>query len=181
MNNMTYEAYHATAEECVPFILKDKFAYKFDDEHWLGNGIYFFIDIDLAKWWATKPSDKYGTAGKNYAIIKVLLEANSDTIFDLRELKNYNLLPQLIEEFKRETKHIFKSCKEKPTAKKFRCKFFDWLRKSLDLNLIIAYFNKIYPKYIKEDDNNYLKDIFYAEVQLCAFNNDIIKHKERVN
>ena len=89
------------------------------------------------------------------------------------------MLPKLIEEYKKETKALYTSSKEKITDKKFRCKFFDWLKKSLDLNIVIAYFYKSNPKYI--EDKHCLLDIIYPEVQLCAYNNNIIKLREGVS
>ena len=49
-----YNCFHGTTRT-VANIVKDtsKFQYNFRNDHWLGNGIYFFIeDYDKAKWWA---------------------------------------------------------------------------------------------------------------------------------
>ena len=49
-----YNCFHGTTR-AVANIVKDtsKFQYNFRNDHWLGNGIYFFIeDYDKAKWWA---------------------------------------------------------------------------------------------------------------------------------
>ena len=49
-----YNCFHGPTRT-VANIVKDtsKFQYNFRNDHWLGNGIYFFIeDYDKAKWWA---------------------------------------------------------------------------------------------------------------------------------
>lgn len=49
-----YNCFHGTTRT-VANIVKDtsKFQYNLRNDHWLGNGIYFFIeDYDKAKWWA---------------------------------------------------------------------------------------------------------------------------------
>ncbi|MBR3809179.1 MAG: hypothetical protein IKK46_02615, partial [Clostridia bacterium] len=51
---------HGTDASVVNDILKNGFIYKPNDEHWLGDGIYFFLDENLAEWWTTNPTKKSG-------------------------------------------------------------------------------------------------------------------------
>ena len=45
---MKIEGYHNTERSNVEDILKNGFQPKFNEKHWLGQGIYFFSDVDIA-------------------------------------------------------------------------------------------------------------------------------------
>ena len=51
---MTFDAYHATDQNNAVLIQYEGFKFHHNDEHWLGNGVYFFIDEALAKKWVEK-------------------------------------------------------------------------------------------------------------------------------
>ena len=55
-------AFHGTDYDVAQKIDHEGFISKPSLEHWLGNAIYFYIDELLAKWWTTRPSNKFGTS-----------------------------------------------------------------------------------------------------------------------
>ena len=57
-NVLKLQVYHGTEFEIAQKICKEEFICKKNLEHWLGNGIYFYLDKPLAKWWTTNPSKK---------------------------------------------------------------------------------------------------------------------------
>jgi hypothetical protein len=44
--------YHGTDEQYANRILLNGFEKKERSDHWLGQGIYFYDKLELAKWWA---------------------------------------------------------------------------------------------------------------------------------
>ncbi|MFR2561553.1 MAG: hypothetical protein ACLS8R_01670 [Anaeromassilibacillus sp.] len=50
---MRFLAYHGTDRERAEKILAGAFRVKANDEHWLGTGVYFYLDASLARWWTT--------------------------------------------------------------------------------------------------------------------------------
>ena len=60
MKDVNFNAYHATDQKCLDGILKEGFICKPNKEHWLGNGVYFFIEYELALWWSSTKHKKYG-------------------------------------------------------------------------------------------------------------------------
>lgn len=90
MKEVEFNAYHGTDQKCLHNITIDGFKCKENDEHWLGNGIYFFIEYDLAKWWALIKHSKFGNNVDTPVVIEVELSCDSDDIVDLRVLENYN-------------------------------------------------------------------------------------------
>lgn len=49
-----YKLFHGTIKERSQQILKDGYNLSRGDQHWLGNGIYFYEQFGLANIWATK-------------------------------------------------------------------------------------------------------------------------------
>ena len=156
-----YNLFHATDESCVEAILKDGFNCKESPEHWLGNGIYFYSYLDLAKWWATNPTSKFGNTIKKACILKISMELDENRVLDLRTLEGYKDCAMAFHMFsKRASLHLDSSTKHE--MQKYRCSFFDWVFRVTDTDCIIGGFaheNKLYLKTMPE----------VAMEQLCNF------------
>ena len=86
----TYIAYHATDESNLSIIIENNFEFNPNDEHWLGNGIYFFKDPALAKHWGEQiPTTKYGEINK-FVLIKAKIDVDDDFLCDMKLLDGYN-------------------------------------------------------------------------------------------
>ena len=68
--------YHGTDFDIAQKICAEGFMCKTNLEHWLGNGIYFYLDKPLAKWWTTNPSKKFGTVIKQPVVLEQTKESN---------------------------------------------------------------------------------------------------------
>lgn len=178
----TYTAYHATDQSNVTSILQNNFIFHPKDTHWLGNGVYFFLDKMLAVSWGNNcPTTKYGAITKP-AIIEVVVCANSDFVCDMRELKTYNQVKKAFDVFWESAykAHCTAICDEK-FVEKLECAFFNWLTAKLNLKCIICNFQKKEMP-ITESKTN---DIFarfrlaYAETQMCVKDvSGIVERKE---
>lgn len=165
-------AYHGTDNKYLHSILNDGFQCKTNDEHWLGNGVYFFIEYELAKWWATNEHKNFGNTITNPIVIESEITYDRDYVIDLRLLEDYNWIYQQYCEFHH---YLLENGADKITGKKLRCAFFDWLREEYDVQLTIAGFNKKHSSYLNGKLYNF--NIPYIEYQVCVYDNSICSIK----
>ena len=99
MGTTIMTVYHGTDQSVAQDILRQGFRCKENKEHWLGEGIYFYIDKSLAEWWTTNPTTKHGMAINNPAIIECTIEVDEDKVLDLRTLKGYEKYVDLYNSF----------------------------------------------------------------------------------
>lgn len=164
--------FHATDKALADSIIANGFSFSRSEEHWLGNGVYFFADPDLAVWWGNNPTNKFGVKIERPCILRSTIEA--ENICDMRLLEDYTFVRVMLPVFKRYlTAHGIKFSSNNIDAK-FRCAFFDWLYKTTDLDVIVGQFFSPYPSYLK---GGHLPDQFhmpFTQVQICVFNADCI-------
>ena len=174
----TVIAYHGTDESYLPDILKNGFRANKNPTHWLGNGIYFYLDYELAKWWTTNPTSRFGSPIKNPVVIRASIHSTAKNTLDTRKLDDYRYLAELYEEFWAELTSgtVTKSINEL----KLRCMFFDWIHSNFVYDIFIAGFEKPQKPY-GGDTLKYKFKIPYVEYQLCVFENELIIQKERVD
>ena len=162
------QLYHGTDFNIAQKICKEEFICKENLEHWLGNGIYFFTDESLAKWWTTKPSRKFGHDIAQSAIIKCDLEVNKENVLDITTIDGYNICLETFDYFWR--KYVSKNPPVTVTDfRRLRCAFFDWVMKTQNIDVIIVSFHLPNQPYIKKiADLIFDKfNISYGEVQVC--------------
>lgn len=191
--------YHATNANNVQSIINGNFrkpqkAIDNSDEkvsekfytYWLGSGIYFFEDIEVAKWWKTKPSSTFGENGsyEDKAIIKAMISTSSRT-WDLRKVTTWRKVIKAFDEYMTQIgKYIVNTSNssnelKKDLYKKLRCSFFTWFSQSYNVDVIIVAFNQIEFNYLDKgfyDIGEYM-DIFYTEVQYCVYDINCIKQR----
>lgn len=173
-------AYHGTDEQYVNDIINNGFKYHQNEKHWLGNGIYFYLDYALAEWWATSPTSNFGNQIKKPTVIKAKIISNPINTIDTRILDDYMYLLELYDEF-------FNELCQKGTVvnsiskEQLRCMFFDWVHSQFEgIEIFIAGFEKN-KKHNNANDLKYQFKIPYVEYQMCVFDNDLITERERVS
>lgn len=180
-------AFHATDLEAARNIKKNGFIIKHNPKHWLGNGVYFYLDESLAKWWLTKPSQSFGTEINNPAIINSSITLDESKILDLRKLDDYKVF---VERFNKEFYPDIKSGKvssslnsENKTDVDFeliRCAYCNYLKISYEYMAIIGTFEHISQPYLPKINGDCFKKfgIRYIETQLCIFDRSCIIRNE---
>lgn len=167
--------FHGTDYEKALMIKDEGFSIKISDEHWLGNGIYFFADYSLAKWWTTKPTQKFGGQIKERAIIECSLKEDI-SILDLRNLDQYK---KFCDEFQnRFIIWLMENSKNKfLTSSVVRCTYCDTLHNLYRYDAIIGNFHLPEQPYQPQIKNSLFTQfaIQYTELQVCVFNKDAIK------
>ena len=169
METFELTGYHGTDLGVANNIVKSNFSCKFNKEHWLGQGIYLYIDKSLAKWWTTKPTRKHGTEITNPAIIECKIEVDESKVLNLCTLEGYKKYIDLYNSFLQDWMSHRKS-KNEISFKEFRCVFFNYVLIACDIDVIIAPFvlpdQPYMPKYANEQFGHEMH-ILYTEVQVC--------------
>jgi hypothetical protein len=172
--------FHGTDFDCATAICQDGFGVKSNTEHWLGNGIYFYMDESLAKWWTTNPSNKFGSGIKSPALVECDIIVPEENVLDLTRLEDYK-------KYAASFNHYFQDIvykrrpRENLNINKLRCSFFDWIFLLGEISVIIGAFNAAGKSYlpISEDPYFSLFRLTYPEVQVCLYKEmqDMIKNK----
>lgn len=185
-NDITYEVYHGTSRTNANVIVKQGFKITHNEEHWLGYVAYFYLEIDLAEYWARNQHQNFGTKSSTMdpAILKACLRVTPSSVIDMRILGDYNDLKKMYREFFNEckealTKHgLIGEIKSQNTANKLRCAFFNWVNQNYEVEVVIGTFQKK-SKYIiyNDDKTEQMWDTMrtpFIEVQVCVFDPKLI-------
>ena len=155
-------------------------------DHWLGQGVYFFIDEGKAMWWASSVADKKNTYPIIYRVIisgdeSVVL--NLDDPFQFAEFldNSINMVMRKPVEDAENTANVDIIL----DSKIFRCVLFDCYKDMYHKDIIIGTFEKDCVRYagiIQEEERLKIqKDIVrklqisFRETQICVSNKSCIK------
>ena len=86
-----FDCYHGTECKAAESILEQRqFVVKRRDDHWLGNGVYFFLDDKRkAAWWAYIVSRR---ANRKAVVMYVPISVNTDELLNLNTEEDLALL-----------------------------------------------------------------------------------------
>lgn len=169
---MELEMYHGTDHECAEKILENGFIHRENKNHWLGNGIYFYIDRSLAKWWTTNPTQKFGVKITQPCILTVRQEIPTERILDLRSLEGYIDCINAYKEFMEIAQYNL-SLNDEHDRSKIRCAFFDWIFFTYEIDCIIGTFYLVEQEYLKSEPET-IREVLrafnlpYIETQVCV-------------
>lgn len=152
------------------------------DDHWLGQGVYFFDDYDKALWWATSISSQNGNCGG--IIFKADIEAPDEEVLNLDDNKQLDAFMTKTLETLEEVK---KFCpRQMPIFEdaNFRAVFFDYYKEQNEISVIIGTFQKEFAGYTTK--RNYSErelqkkimgiiGIKFKERQICVSKKECIK------
>lgn len=157
------------------------------DDHWLGQGVYFFDDYEKALWWATSISSKNDNCGG--IVFKSNIEAPDEEVLDLDDNKQLDAF--LTETLK--TLDEIKNCcpGQMPIFEdaKFRAVFFDYYKRQKGISVIIGTFQKEFAGYTTKrntSDRELQKKIMntigikFRERQICVSKKECIKETKLV-
>lgn len=177
---MKITVFHGTNLSNARIIKEEGFKVKMNKRHWLGNGIYFFEDYSLAKWWTTNPSENFGTIVDQPAIITCKLLLDSSRILNLLLLEDYT---QFVEIFEKEFYPMYKKhnvINFEFDEEVLRCTYCDFLKKGYHIDAIIGNFYIPTQPYLPVIHDLEFERLLltYTEVQYCIFNSKIISDIE---
>ncbi len=176
--------FHGTKSSSANSIISNNFRIqkpKNTDNHWLGHGIYFYEDYELAEWWAESKIQahikKYNIKDTS-EVIKAKIVANN--IIDLDkpfELKRFSVYCEDIQkDFVRRgivLDFVMGDNTEKgqmKAAERRRCFLLDNYKNSKNIDVIIYTFTKSNPSYATSKYRKVLEDIgmHFNEKQICV-------------
>ncbi len=187
MTTINVTGYHGTHLRNVTSILKHAFTANERKDHWLGQGIYFYDNFELAKWWIE--TKLHAPSGAGCAVIEVALGCQKKEFLDLDQPRGVDYflseLSKLLDQLQIGLK--FMVSREDDSMRNL-CFGIDLVKKHLDIKLVAMTFYKAHPSYAEGDINLFEKQYFllprsfsYKERQICASVNDIILSKKCVH
>ena len=158
---------------------------RYREDHWLGNGLYFFSSGEQAIWWAKSLSDKKLNSGLSPVVYEAIIEADEKEILDLRD--NY----QLAIFYDRLINNIIGNNNPNDNIDIIlsedvgKAILFDYYKKKYNISVIIAVFSKNCVKYANiQQQQERLKlqkqlvknlRIYFNELQICVSKKSCIK------
>ena len=171
MRLLKVDIFHATDAKNVDSIVENGFFPKKNPNHWLGNGVYFFVDETLAEWWTTNPSKKFGNKISSPAIIQCILDLPDDSILDLRKLTDYRYCFDMFNYFCNHWFFPYAKTEQIP-VNRLRCLFFDWMFDINEYSAIIGTFlssdQPYYGTMRRLGSRFETLNLSYSEVQVCV-------------
>ena len=113
LETSVYWLTHGTIKKYADKILEEKeFKIIERDDHWLGNGVYFFIeDIDKAIWWSGEAQKrykrKYGDTEDKAVLLVKNFKTQTNELFDLDSEQSRNELNDAIKIINKNEKYNF--------------------------------------------------------------------------
>lgn len=161
--------YHGTAsndiDNLIDNITKNGFIYEYRDNHWLGQGIYFFGEYEWAKQWARQPSNR----DKDKCIFEVEIFCDDENFLDLDLVSTNKKIAKQLEYINKELKNDLKKHKFKDDHYK-RCYYLDILKERYDYKIIKQTFPLVNKNKITQSIG-----IYISQIQFCVSSNENIK------
>lgn len=179
--------YHGTCSLHAESIAKHGFdpsLVRFRNDHWLGQGVYFFNLPDLAMWWASDISGKSHNKGSFPIVYQVNIEADSKEILDLDNYQEYDQFMTDILEIQKEIEENIKERVPVFNQPQFRAVYFDYYKQIHGISVIIFTFSKdctCYGTFRSPDKLARQKKLAkalglsYHEKQICVSKKECIK------
>ncbi|MFW3361486.1 hypothetical protein ACN2A0_02305 [Aerococcus viridans] len=168
--NLNFVLFHGTTRTIARNILDTKeFTINPRSDHWLGNGIYFFVnDLEKARWWAH--STRRNNNEKKIGILKYdNFEIKASRLLDLDSEHGRNILNIFLKELSEAGIHIFSS--QEKSVKENRSDLIQIFVEQKSMIASKQTFTTENPNWIKEL-NKY--EIYNNQVQLCIYENEDI-------
>lgn len=177
-NQFQMVAYHGTLREFAENIREKGFTPKIRKNHWLGQGVYFYDEFELAHWFIainskTDPQKKLGSG--EIGIIKVNLGCSTEKILDLDTVQGINFFYQSIKDLWTELGTLTFL----PDEHVIRCALLDIICEVYGFHVVLKTFEKPNPTYGNVDTARFDQEIFpvnikYKERQVCVRNTECI-------
>lgn len=183
-----FNCFHGTTEEHFKSIEEniakgEKNIFKFSPrkDHWLGNGVYFFLDDESkAKWWASMAVRKYKEHTKEKISAKTFYieaKASSDKVIDLNTELGQKIFFDFLDYIKKAGIKIEvpvnKSMSVKQQQLESRCKLMDLLAHSEEYVASCYQFSNSEKPYVFKDLEHY-GILNNKGNQLCVYNQEIL-------
>ena len=157
---------------------------KFRNDHWLGQGVYFFAEFNQALWWANDIANKAYNAGSFALIYKSDIEVDCDKVLNLDDNSQkdrfFSYILKNISEIEKDANGRYPVF----TRDTFRAVYFDYYKIKNNISVIMYTFSKDSVRYAsirKREELRKQKElaqalgIYYGERQICVSEKCCIK------
>lgn len=184
-----FTAYHGTCSIHKASIEQHGFSpekVKRRDDHWLGQGVYFFSDQNIATWWAKDQASKDWNKGSFPVVYQCEISTDESAYFDLDVYSNLDYFFNYAIQLKRDIDES-PDLTNKPifTDDSFRAILFDYFKRANNIDVIVYTFSKPLASYTQKRRGNdkslvlTLSDILglsFHERQICVSNRACMGH-----
>lgn len=182
---MDEKGYHGTCSKYRDSIERfglDPSRCKYRDDHWLGQGVYFYDDFDLARWWASTISSHHNNCRAMIFQSRIIAPEN-----EVLNLDDYKQFDGFITATLETLEEIKQRCQgEMPIFEdsSFRAIFFDYYKEQNKISVIIGTFQKLFAGYTtfrSEPERTLQKKLMrsiglkFHERQICVSKKECIK------
>lgn len=174
---MKLEGYHNTESCNVDSIMKNGFTYKENPKHWLGQGIYFFADLDTAMLNTNMLNNS-----KEMKTIAVEIEVDEAQYLDLDRADNLNNFIKYwnnkATEFEQKGVELtIENSDQKKAYLKYQCLFLDLYKEERNYKVITKTFPKNNVPYAEKVKGfNYI-GLPFLETYICVSKDEYIVKK----
>ena len=163
---MKITVYHGTDLRNAISIMNTDFVFNANPKHWLGNGVYFFLEKSLAHWWTTKPSKTFGCEIDKPCIVKAQIEIPDEKVLDLR---NYDKMKNMLLDFSDYFKSFIRgNSKSTIDCDALTSAFFNYYKDKLHYEIVICDFRAENQPYYELNPIIKALNIQYSETQICV-------------
>lgn len=179
MQKDRYTCYHGTIQKFADNIKNTKkFKIEIRNNHWLGNGVYFFVDnFSEAEWWSKQAKKKFIRENKldeqkvKQQVIQLQINIDPERLLDLDVVSEIDALNNFMRELRKEDLYIFGPNKNKEIE---RCAIIDLYAEYKEYKAACYTFES--KAKLSKKSNNFMISIGLEKhaKQLCVFDQSII-------
>lgn len=187
MNNIVLDGYHITDAALCENIIRNGFTYNFNPKHYLGQGIYFYNDFDIAKLNVQNEKINYGCTSKKtilHCTISTLLKQFLDLDIPSQNTKFRKFWNELLEYIEKNNIQVtFQNEKDflKNKYLYYKCYVLDLYKRENNYNVVVKTFSIDTPSYGESIYNLKFSGLPYLEKYICVSESQLIHNTEIVH
>lgn len=165
--------FHGSAADDIEELIKDiqenGFRYKVRDNHWLGQGIYFFSEEEWALMW----SNQSRNLKKSKCVITAKIFCEDDKFLDLDLVSNHRKVGRYIQKINERLKKENILLKFEGNDKhKETCFYLDMIKQEYDYKIL----KQTFPLENKNEITNKI-GLYLSQIQFCVTSTENIEYK----
>lgn len=158
-------------------------------DHWLGQGVYFYEDMEQAEWWANNQCAQRYNKGTYPIVYSAKVTADKSRILDLDDRQQLDRFMDFILQTFKDIEREYKGEKPEFDEASFRAVYFDYYKQLYDIAVVVCTFNKRIAGYAKARTHKERRTVekfsgilgvMYHEKQICVSDKECIRELEIV-
>lgn len=156
-------------EELIKDIQENGFKYKYRDNHWLGQGVYFFSEEEWALMWSKQSRN----SAKNKCVIAAKIFCEDEKFLDLDLVSNHRKIGKYIQKINERLKKENILLKFEGNDKnKERCFYLDMIKQEYNYKIL----KQTFPLENKNEITNKI-GLYLSQIQFCVTSTENIEYR----